>query len=72
MKANKIKISIGACLTIFAFMASSFVILSPLVAKASPIDEQIAALNKKVQEASAVADSKKSEADTLKGMLASI
>ena len=72
MKANKIKISIGACLTIFAFMASSFVILSPLVAKASPIDEQIAALNKKVQEASAVADSKKSEADTLKGKLASI
>lgn len=58
-------------LTVLVF-AGSFVFVFTNQAKADQFDEQIAALNKKVRDASAVADAKKSEVNTLKGKIASI
>lgn len=70
MKNRKIKLISVA--VIFAVIISSVFVFVSKPAKADQFDEQIAALNKKVKEATAAADAKKSEVDTLKGKLASI
>jgi peptidoglycan hydrolase CwlO-like protein len=56
---------------IFALVVS-LVFTIPKPAKADQLDQQIAALNKKVRDATALADAKKSEVNTLKGKIASI
>jgi len=75
MEGNELKntkIKFAAILGIIAIFVSTFSVILPKPARADQFDEQIAALNKKVKEAAAAADSKKSEVDTLKGKLASI
>lgn len=69
---NQIKTKIGAAIGIIAVFVSMLVIMSPRAAVADQYDEQIAALKKKVQETQAAADSKASEASSLKGKIASI
>ena len=56
---------------IFALVVSLVFTVSKPV-KADQLDQQIAALNKKVRDATALADAKKSEVNTLKGKIASI
>jgi peptidoglycan hydrolase CwlO-like protein len=56
---------------IFALVVSLLFTI-PKPAKADQLDQQIAALNKKVRDATALADAKKSEVNTLKGKIASI
>jgi len=67
---NKTKISLIISVT-FALVISLVITVSK-PAKADQFDEQIAALNKKVRDATSLADTKKSEANTLKGKIASI
>ena len=70
MILNKTKSALIATTILALIMSLVFSISRP--AKADQFDEQIAALNRKVRDATAVADAKKSEVNTLKGKIASI
>lgn len=69
---NHLKTKLFSAIGIIAIFVSLLVVAYPLPVKADQFDEQIAALKKKVQDTQALADSKASEVNTLKGKLASI
>lgn len=69
---NNFKTKLVSAIGVIAIFVSIAMLAIPSPVKADQYDEQIAALKKKVQETQALADSKASEVNTLKGKLASI
>lgn len=72
LNLNNFKTKFISAIGIIAIFVSVGLSALPLPARADQFDEQIAALKKKVQDTQALADSKASEVNTLKGKLASI